>query len=391
MRKSLAQKYRPQTFADMIGQTITATVLQRMVEQHLVPHALLFSGPSGTGKTSAARLLARELNRDVYEGIDNGSFSGGNIVGDGVVLSDMVVTEVDAASNGGVADIRKMVETLRFYTVGGLQRVLIYDEAHSITREGWNALLKPTEEESGTVFIFVTTEPERIPDTVKSRLREFEFNRVAPFDIGKRLAQIAQAESIPMSADLLRHLAESANGNVRGAIESMDQAWGAGISERSDYVALRGETDRSVTLLRAMLTGNFAAMSAELEDQINTSANPYRISNNLVRTLSDLLVLRSGGSTDHVGPAESDRREIAYLLSQERIVAAMKVLWDLKTKVKSSSSPAMDVRLAMTLVCDVLTAGRQQAASVPAQPVPASPVVESPKKMSLSDMMRSSQ
>lgn len=363
----------------MIGQNITATVLQRMVEQSLVPHALLFSGPSGTGKTSAARVLAADLNPDQRESIADGS--------------SIDVVEVDSASNGGVADVRRMVETLRFAASANATRVVIYDEAHSITREGWNALLKPTEEDSGTVFIFVTTEPERIPDTVKSRLREFEFNRVAPFDIGKRLAQIAQSESIPMSSDLLRHLAESSNGNVRGAIESMDQAWSAGISMRSDYVDLRGETDRSVTLLRSMLTGNFAAMSAELEDQINTSANPYRISNNLVQTLSDLLVLRSGGATDHVGPAESDRREIAYLLSQDRIVSAMKVLWDLKTKIKSSSSPAMDVRLAMTLVCDVLTAGRQQhptPVSVQA-PAPTSPDAAAPKKMSLSDMMRTSQ
>lgn len=360
----------------MVGQTITATVLQKMTEKNAVPHALVFSGPSGTGKTSGARILASALNPDQAEAIANGS--------------SIDVVEIDSASNGGVADVRRMVDTLRYAASANSTRVVIYDEAHSITREGWNALLKPTEEESGTIFVFVTTEPERIPDTVLSRVREFEFHRVPPYEIGQRLVQIAKAEGIKIEGSLIGHLAETANGNVRGAIMRLDQAWQAGISTLEEYVQLRGEADRSPDLIRAMLTADFAVLSKELEDQLSTSANPHRITNDLVQTLSDLLVYRSGGVTEHVGQAQQARKELAYLLEQERIVSAMKIIWDLKTRVKSSSHPASDVRLAVTLIGDLLTRGRPAApVASPAVPAPTpKPVVTDPKKMSLAEMMK---
>lgn len=377
MKKSLALKYRPQTFADMIGQNINSTVLSKMVEKNAVPHALLFSGPSGTGKTSAARILASALNPSQAEDIANG-FS-------------IDVVEVDSASNGGVADIRRMVDTLRYAASPNTTRMVIYDEAHSITREGWNALLKPTEEESGTIFVFVTTEPEKVPGTVLSRVREFEFNRVSPYDVGQRLVEVAKAEGIQIEGALLGHIAEESNGNVRSALTSLDQVWNAGITTLSDYINLRGEVDRSPDLLRAMLTSDFSAISAELEDQIAKNSNPHRVTNDLVQTLSDLLVLRAGGTTSHVGKSQQDRKELAYMVEQERIVAAMKVVWDLKTRIRASSNPASDVRLAVTLIGDVMTRGRQPAPAATRVPAPAVQMDKqktAPKKMSLSDMMK---
>lgn len=377
MTEQLALRYRPRTFADMIGQSLTALSLQKMVEKDAVPHALLFSGPSGTGKTSSARILAAAMNPEQADAIAAGS--------------SIDVVEIDSASNGGVADVRRMMETLRFAASPNSRRVVIYDECHTITREGWNALLKPTEEDTGTTFIFVTTEPEKVHETVLSRLREFEFYRVAPYEIGQRLAQIVKAENIAIDGALLGHLAETANGNVRGAIMSLDQVWQTDISSLEQYVELRGETDKSPALMQAMMSGNFSSITAELEAQISSSANPYRVTNNLVQLLSDILVYRSGGKTEHVGAALQARKELAYMVDQNRVVAAMKIIWDLKTRVKASSNPASDVRLAVTLIGDLMSQGRQQPAPPATRPTEVAPPVETttePRKLTLSDLRK---
>lgn len=387
MSAPLSLKYRPQKFSDMVGQELNARTLQKLVDKNAVPHALLISGPSGTGKTTAARILAMELNP---------SQSGEILEG-----SSIDVVEVDAASNGGVEDVRRLMDTLRYQASSSATRVVIYDEAHEITRAGWNALLKPTEEDFGTVFIFVTTEPEKVPPTMLSRLREYEMYRVSPYDIAKRLAFIVQQEGIQIEGPLLSHLAETANGNVRGAIMLLDQATQADITTLEEYVEVRGEADRAPDLIRAMLTNDFSLIATELDDQLASTGNPQRITNDLVQCFSDLLVVRAGGKTEHIGKPEQDRRELAYLTDQERIIAAMRVIWDLKTRVKNSSNPAADVRLAVTLVSNVLTRGRVPAPSAPAPvqapaPAPVEKVVEEKKisepapakKLSLSEMMQ---
>lgn len=374
MSESLALRYRPQSFDDMIGQKILSVVLQKMVEQGAVPHGLLLSGPSGTGKTTAARILAAELNPSQREAIAGG------------YSSDVI--EIDAASKGNVADIRSLLDTLRYATKAEAKRVVIMDEAHSITREGWNTLLKPTEEEFGVIFVFVTTEPERIPPTVISRLHEFPFSQVTPNDILTRLVDVAKAEKIATTVQLLEYIAVTCRGNVRTALTSFDQAARADIKSVEDYVKLKGLSDESPKLVSALLTGDYAQVFAELDDQLTRVANPSQVTSRLVKLFTDLLVIRAGGSVPYMDQELQVRKDLAVQVEQDRLLSAMKIMWDLKTRVRGSDDASGDVRLVLTLITDVFSRGKAQPV-VPASAVPVVPVSEGePKKLSLADLRK---
>jgi DNA polymerase-3 subunit gamma/tau len=362
MSEGLALKYRPEYFEDMIGQNLVAVVLQKFVDADDVPHGLLFSGPSGTGKTSAARILAAEMNPNQRESIVEG------------ISPD--VLEIDAASNGGVGEIRKLLESLRYQPSPGAKRVVIVDECHSVTREGFNALLKPTEEESGTTFVFVTTEPEKIPVTVLSRLIEFEFYRVTPSEIFNRLVAVSQQENTTTDTKLLQLIAMQAQGNVRSALNSLNLVLKAQISSVEEYTKLRGDHDYGPRLLEKMATGNHNLIFEELDAVLMKTGSPEQVSSSVTHTLKDLLVLRSGGTLTYSGQALLLRKDLALQLEAERIFAAIKLLWDLKTRVRGSQNGTVDLETSLILVADVLSRGKtsppstSNVAILPPQPAP---------------------
>lgn len=328
----LALKYRPTTFPDLIGQRINAVVLQRMVDTGQVPSALLFSGPSGVGKTTASRVLASQLG-----------------------ASDVI--EVDSASNGGVDQIRKLLEVAR-YSTGGAHRVLVLDEAHSITRQGFEALLKALEEPPGnTIFILVTTEPHKIPGTVLSRLVEFRFKAVSDADVLDRLAVVAQKESIPADFELLNYLVRKAAGNVRTALTSLDQCWRAGVTSREDYLELTGEHDPAPALLEACSTGDHAKVFSVLDRQLSSVGSPGQIVTELISCIRDLLVLRSGGELKATGEDYEIRRGLALKLEQERLLAGIRVLWEVRTKLRVDD-PRGSLEMALVLITEVFTRGK---------------------------------
>lgn len=373
MKESLALKYRPQDFSSMIGQKLFAIVFQQMVNADAVPHGILFSGPSGSGKTSAARILAAEMSPDQREAIAGGYSS--------------TVIEIDAASQGGVADIRALQDTLRYSTGGDTRRVVIYDEAHSITREGWNALLKPIEEDTGVVYIFVTTEPNKIPTTVLSRLHEYPFKRVTPAEVGERLLAICKAEGIKLQGELLDYLALTSRGNVRTAISNLDQVARAKITLLSDYVSLRGLDDESPQMAKALLTGDYSVVFGELDRQMANVGSPLQVTGRLVTLFTELLVIRAGGTVPYYGPALQDRKDLSVQIEQDRLLSAMKIMWDLKTRVRGSEDPAGDVRLVLALLADLFSKGQaQQAAPRPVAVQPA--VAEEPKKLTLAELQQ---
>lgn len=345
MTEVLALKYRPMDFKDIIGQHINAIVLDRMVASDSVPQGLLFAGPRGSGKTSMARILANAL--DAGEPI-----------------------EVDAASHGLVADVREMIETLR-YTTGSTYRVVIYDEAHSMTKEAFNALLKTLEEPpSGTIFILVTTEPEKIPETVKSRLMEFTFRKVTPAVILDRLLYVCDKEDIEIDRDLLTYITDRADGSVRDALMSLDQCWKAEITTKAQFLEMSGEEDVAPDLILAMLTKDHSYIFQKLEDMAQRVPDPAKIASSLNSTLKDILILRAGGAIEPTGEGLAKRKTIAAVLEPERIVASMRMLWELKTKVRASSSPKSNLDLAVVLITDIFTQGKQPMTKPGASPVP---------------------
>ena len=351
----------------MIGQKLNAIVLQQMVETESVPSGLLFSGPSGTGKTTAARVLASSLE-----------------------ASDTI--EIDAASNGGVAEVRKLIEVLR-YSTGGSYRVVILDEAHSITREGFNALLKTLEEPTpGTIFVLVTTEPHKIPGTVMSRLLEFQFRSIPASEILDRLIVVVQKEGIPVEPALLHYLAQRSDGNLRSALQSLDKAHRAGVSTVAQYVELSGQHDPAPALLSGLMTGDPATFFAILDEQLTSIGNPSEIAAELVSCIRDLFILRSGGTLSVTGASYESRHELALRLEPERLLAAIRILWELKTRVRGTEDPRGNLELALILVSEAFTRGKDSSLATPA---PSASVVKKPvpeeapaRKLTLSELQQ---
>ena len=356
----LALRYRPVSFRDVIGQKITTTVLSQMVETDQVPTGLLFSGIRGSGKTSTARILSNLMDADSIE--------------------------IDAASSGSVADVRLMIESLR-YSLGGKRHVILYDECQSMSREAFNALLKTLEEPPhGTTFILVTTEPDKVPDTVKDRLMEFVFHKVTASEIYDRLIYIVTQEKISVDDDLLVLIAERADGSVRDALMTLDQVWRAQIRDTEMYLAMVGEYDLAPALVAALMTGNSAHIFTEVEVLLKVTTDPSSVSSKLISCLRDLLILSSGGEIVGTGTGIEKRKELTLRLEPERILAALKLLWDLKTKIRSSTDARSNLDLALILVAEVFTRGKEAVLPVKKSPVQVSPQPEAPRRLSLAEL-----
>lgn len=340
MSEPLALKYRPRKFSEIIGQKINAVVLDRMVESDEVPHGLLFSGPRGSGKTSTARILAQ-------------------------ALGDSEPVEVDAASHGLVGDVRELVSTLR-YSSGSKYRIIILDEAHSMTKEAFNALLKTLEEPpAGTIFVLVTTEPEKIPETVKSRLMEFTFRKITPEVIRERLTLVRNNEKISIEDELLAYLSVRADGSARDALMMLDQCHRAGITDKQNFLQMIGEDEVTPELVLEMMTGDYQRVFQLTDELSQRVPDPMKLTNALTNTLKEILVLKSGGTLDLPEDKNNKLRALALNLESERIVAAMRMLWDLRTKVKQSVDPRSNLDLALVLITDIFSQGRQIAPTIP--------------------------
>ena len=199
--KSLAVKYRPSTFEDVIEQDAVKIILKQQLESGNIHSAMLFCGPSGDGKTTTARIFANELNK-----------------GKGVPI------EMDAASHNGVDDVKEICKMASTKAVDAEYKIFIVDEAHMITVQGWNAFLKTIEEPPAkVVFIFCTTDPQKIPATILSRVQRFQFSKVSTNGIASRLTYIAEQENISINSDAIMYIAKLANGGMRLAIQYLEK------------------------------------------------------------------------------------------------------------------------------------------------------------------------
>lgn len=322
----LALKYRPDSLDDVVGQKTVSTLLKAMIAKGQIPSSMLFAGPRGTGKTSTARLVAKAV-----------------LEAQGAEYSDIM--EIDAASHGGVEDIRKLRESMMFSG----RRIVILDEAHSMSREAFNALLKAMEEpEDNATYILVTTEPNRIPETIRSRCMQFDFKRIAVKDIYERLVHVVDGEDrADVEPELLEFIAFKADGGLRDALMLLDQALRADIYHVSQYEEVLGQLDVGPELLRSCTMSAMNAVKSYREALRYLS--PEEILDSLLDTVADILVLREGGTIHRSGKPLEERKKLAQELNLAQALGIMKALWGYKTRPRIDN-PAKTAELAIVVI-----------------------------------------
>jgi len=298
----LYRKYRPQSFADMVGQEAIVQTLGNAINLNKVAHAYLFCGPRGTGKTSTARIFAKSLNCEhgptVAPCQQCASCTG---IAHGNALD---VIEFDAASNNGVADARELIENCQYSSMTGRFKVYIIDEVHMLTSQAFNALLKTLEEPpANVIFIFATTEAHKVLPTIISRCQRFDFNRITTENIISRLRFIAEQESISIDEEALLTIARHARGGLRDAVGLLDQVAVLGRAQqdkiigRKDVAMFIGslEEDLLVRLGNAIGERRAADLLSELGELLNRGIEPIQLLKDLTVHFRNLLIVGTAG------------------------------------------------------------------------------------------------
>jgi DNA polymerase-3 subunit gamma/tau len=313
----LARKYRPQKFSDVIGQDHVTRTLKNALEQGRIAHGYIFSGHRGIGKTTIARILAMALNcqssdKPVTEPC--GVCDSCREIREGSVGS-MNVIEIDAATNRGIEEVRSIIATAEGQpTAGHRYRIFILDEAHQVTDAAFNALLKTLEEPPPwVVFMMATTQPEDIPQTIRSRCQHFSFHAVKFDDIVGQLRSISQKEGIKVDDDALAMLAEAGDGSMRDALSIMDQAIGSvGTNLTADVVRGLVGTVNSEVLAHVMeaVHNNSSEDALRIIDKLVVEGHsPAHFARQLVRFLRNTLIAKISGKDSSLLQISSDERE----------------------------------------------------------------------------------
>ena len=340
-------KYRPRRLDDIVGQGHIKPVLRAMTSQQSPHPAMIFAGSRGTGKTTAARILAAALNCEVQDGDACTTCSRCQSVARSNSTS---VLEVDAASSGGVDNVRQIKEICA-YAHEGEWRIILLDEAHSMSRDAFNALLKTLEEPpSQTVFVLLTTEVEKILPTIRSRSMTFDFRRLSPENLESRLAYVASQETVQAAPELLAEIAVRSDGGMRDAIMMLEQVSRVGVTTVDDFRELFGLRDVSLQLIASGLDGDLATGFKLVEEQFYRSGDARSLVADLSRTSRDLLVLKAGGDIHGSQSYVEERQALANRIETKRLLAMVKILWSLQDKVRVASEDqrsTMDIAFAM--------------------------------------------
>ena len=356
--QALYRKWRPQTFADVIGQQHITDTLRAQLQSGRLSHAYLFTGTRGTGKTTCAKILARAVNCEhPVNGDPCNECAACRGILDGSVLD---VTEIDAASNNGVDNIRDLRDETRYTPAQVKKRVFIIDEVHMLSIGAFNALLKTLEEPPEHVlFILATTELYKVPATILSRCQRFDFRRIGAEDIARRLLDVASGEGIELTEGAARLIARLADGAMRDALSMLDRAAAAGAVDEQTVTAALGVMgqDDGIRLAEHLKTGDLAAAVGLLDEYYNAGRDLASVYDQMLGLIRDALLVKTSRTdvSALISPAYTVKTLQALCdgLAASTLIAWSRVISDSLDHMRTAANRRVEAELCAVRLCSL--------------------------------------